>query len=121
MSAERKVLLCLLGHSRPLDLPGSETSTAEIKRRVRELFADVLQLHPVADFFLQLKDANWNEFVDLAEQRIPDRAVLRAQVVEQVGWDCACSQLMCIFVCEIKVPHPSVSVACLMSRYSCTY
>ena len=87
--------MCLLGHSRPLDPPGGETSTAEIKRRVRELFGDVLQLHLVADFFLQLKDANWDKFVDLGEQRIPDRAVLRAQVVEQVGWDCACSQ--CVY------------------------
>ena len=60
-----KVLVFLLGHSRPLDLPGGEISTAEIKRSVREVFVDVLQLHPVADFFLQLKDAEWGEFVDL--------------------------------------------------------
>ena len=87
IAAGRKVLVFLLGHSRPLDLPGGEISTAEIKRSVREVFADVLQLHPVADFFLQLKDAEWGKFVDLvAGQKIPDQAVLRGQVVEQVGW-----------------------------------
>ena len=83
-SVGRSVLVFLLGHTRPMNLPGGDISTAVVKQSARALFKDILQLRPVPDFFLQLKDANWGEFVDLVDQRIPDRAVLQAQVIEQV-------------------------------------
>ena len=83
-SVGRSVLVSLLGHTRPMSLPGGDVSTADVKQSVGALFKDILQLRPVPDFFLQLKDANWGEFVDLMDHRIPDRAVLRAQVIEQV-------------------------------------
>ena len=78
---EKSVLVSLLGHTRPLSIPACES---DLKQRVKQLFCDVIQAHSVADFFLQLKDENWGEFVDLLDQQIPDRAVIRAQIIEQV-------------------------------------
>ena len=80
-AAEKSVLVSLLGHTRPLSIPASES---DLKQRVKQLFCDVIQVHSVADFFLQLKDENWGEFVDLLDQQIPDRAVIRARIIEQV-------------------------------------
>ena len=80
-AAEKTVLVSLLGHTRPLSLP---TCGSDLKQRVKQLFCDVVQSHNIADFFLQLKDENWGEFVDLLDQQIPDRAVIQAQIIEQV-------------------------------------
>ena len=85
---ERQVLVILRGHSRPLTLPSaSGTTDADLlEHGVRNLFEDVLKVHPAPKFFVQLKDTNWGEFVDLTVgQTIPDRAVLRANI-EEVGW-----------------------------------
>ena len=80
-AAEKTVLVSLLGHTRPLSISACGSG---LKQRVKQLFCDVVQGHNVADFFLQLKDENWGQFMDLLDQQIPDRAVIRAQIIEQV-------------------------------------
>ena len=83
MAAERKgVLVSLLGRTRPLELPNDQTA---IKECVKQRFNDVLQ--PGRDFFLQMKDPSWGEFVDLERgQEIPDRATFRAVLMEPVRY-----------------------------------
>ena len=102
--------MTLLGHTRAMDLPEDEEN---LKQCVKQSFSDVLLLHPVSDFFMQLKDASWGEFVDVSVgQRIPDRSVLRAQVIEQVGRCIYNSIVVGCTVCAFK------SIWILLSRYS---
>ena len=80
MANEKQVLVCLLDHKRALLIKEKNVSATELKVRVEQLFADVLGKQ-VGEFFLQLKDESWGEWVDLIDQTIPDRAVLRANFI----------------------------------------
>lgn len=76
---QKTVLVSLSGHKRPL----SVNDESQIKDGVRELFSDILP--PGSDFFLQIHDESWGEFVDLMPgQTLHDRAVIQANVIEQV-------------------------------------
>ena len=79
--------MCLDDHKRVLTL-GSDSDLTELKLRVKELFANVLKDAPSSDFFLQLKDTSWGEWVDIIDQSIPDRSLLRLELVPQV-YTCA--------------------------------
>ena len=58
----KSVLVTLLWHTRAMDLLEDEEN---LKQCVKQRFSDVLLLHLVADFFMQLNDASWGEFVGL--------------------------------------------------------
>ena len=75
MASEKQVLVSLFEHKRVLVLKDESISAAEVKAQVEKLFEDVLS-GQVGEFFLQLKDDSWGEWVDLIDQTIQDRAVL---------------------------------------------
>ena len=71
-------------HKRVLTIVDVLDSTEALKVRVRELFKDVLKDAPNKNFYLQLKDESWGEWVDLIDQPIEDRSFLRLQFLSQV-------------------------------------
>lgn len=75
-------------HKRVLTIVDVLDSTEALKVRVRELFKDVLKDvlkdAPNKDFYLQLKDESWGEWVDLIDQPIEDHSFLRLQFLSQV-------------------------------------
>ena len=112
----KTVLVSLLEHTRPLSIPVD----GDLKQHVKNLFSDVIQAHAVADFFLQLKDENWGVFVDLLNQQIPDRAILRAQVIEQVMGAVMCVLYYKLYVVMYDLPRARVNVrqkdVCMLLR-----
>ena len=89
-TSTKQALVTLRQHSRVVswpigddvtDAPGSDSDRAV--QCVHRVFHDVLSLDDI--FFLQIKDPDWGEYVDMTSgQQFPERSVLRAVLKEKV-------------------------------------
>ena len=76
MSAKKTVLVSLDDRNRPVTFTGNKQ---ELLKEIKTVFKDLLGDSQV---FLQVKDENWGGiFIDVLEQEIPDKSVLKAKRV----------------------------------------
>lgn len=72
----KTVLVCVGERRRPVQFSGSNQ---QLCTAVRKAFTDVIT--PTDGVFLQIKDETWGGmFIDLVDQDVPDRSVLKANI-----------------------------------------
>ena len=73
-------------------------SNQQLCTAVRNAFADVLS--PTDEIFLQIKDETWGGmFIDLVDQDVPDRSVLKANITaESQAPKATCDQGVCLYL-----------------------
>ena len=72
----KTVLVCVGERRRPVQFSGFNQ---QLCTAVRKAFSDVIT--PTDEVFLQVKDETWGGmFIDLVDQDVPDRSVLKANV-----------------------------------------
>lgn len=82
-------------HNRFISFSNSPLITLQVlKEAIQEKFADVLQ--PGQEFFLQLKNEEWGEFLDLqGDEKIANKSTIKAVMIEVSGLECGhCVPLM---------------------------
>lgn len=72
----KTVLVIFNDRRRPVKFSGEE-----LKEQVIQVFSDVLPKE--VDTYLQIKDETWGTFIDLQDQHVPDRSVLKLCVSER--------------------------------------
>ena len=82
-------------HNRSISFSSSTLITLQVlKEAIQGKFADVLP--PGQDFFLQLKNEEWGEFLDLqGDEKIADKSTIKVVMIEVSGLECGhCVPLM---------------------------
>ena len=84
----------LISFSTPTTSPSKTNDVEVLKETIQDKFADVLQ--PGQKFFLQKKNEEWVEFLDLqGEDRIANGSTIKAVIIEVSGLECGlCVRLM---------------------------
>ena len=80
MSTNKTVLVSIGGIKRPVTFVEREGSEGKrvLFEGIKREFADILSKNPIVKPVFLVKNEDWrNEFVDIGENTIPDRAVVR--------------------------------------------
>ena len=78
----------LVSFSTPITSPLTTFDMKALKEAIQGKFADVLQAGQ--EFFLQLKNEEWGEFLDLqGNETIGDKSTIKAVINEVSGLECA--------------------------------
>ena len=74
----------LISFSTPITSPLTTFDAKVLKQAIQDEFADILK--PGQEFFLQQKNEEWGEFLDLkGNERIADKSTIKAVIVEVIG------------------------------------
>ena len=84
-------------HNRFISFSSSPLITLQVlKEAIQDKFADVLQ--PGQGFFLQLKNEEWGEFLDLqGDEKIAHKSTIKAVIMEVSGLECALCVLLMLW------------------------
>ena len=77
----------LISFSTPITSPSTTVDVKVLKETIQDKFADVLQ--PGQKFFLQVKNEEWDEFLDLqGKEKIANKSTIKAVIIEVSGLQC---------------------------------
>ena len=91
-SESKLVLVCCNKRKRAIKFTSDEKEcdSEVLKKQIKEEFKDCLpdsecSGKPNYEMVLQVKDSEWDEFIDVQEKTVEDKSVLQVLIIEEVG------------------------------------